>query len=182
MARWRFGRGWREEELRRLLAELPGCRPNFSARVEEMTRERGWHYDPFERELGREAAGAPLPGGLFCRAREGLIRYEFSDPRLVEAHFDAAAPLKGRNMLIDMKAGGFHFLNPVRVRDAWDESRPDQSCFGFEYETLEGHIERGIERFMVIKEHRTGCVRFRIEDHWRPGDFPTWWSRAGFLL
>jgi hypothetical protein len=53
---------------------------------------------------------------------------------------------------------------------------------GFRYDTLEGHIERGFEWFLLTKEHATGEVRFKIEAHWQLGQFPNWWSRLGFRL
>ena len=33
-----------------------------------------------------------------------------------------------------------------------------------------------------MKEHATGKIHFTIEAHWRLGDFPNLWSKAGFKL
>lgn len=182
MARWHFGREWSERELCAWLKELSACPLNFRERPEEMTPERGWKFSPFEASLGREPSGPPLRDGPFHRVRDGLSRYEFSDPKVVEAHFDPELPLQGRCMLLIFKAFGFRFLNPVRVTRVWEEVDANRTCFGFEYATLAGHMERGFERFFVTKDHSTGELRLRIEDHWTYGDFPSWWSRLGFAL
>ncbi|HEU4754898.1 MAG TPA: DUF1990 family protein, partial [Armatimonadota bacterium] len=108
--------------------------------------------------------------------------YDFSDPRIVEGHFDPTTPLAGRNMLLEMKVLGLHFLGGVRVHAVREETSETHTLFGFRYDTLEGHIEQGFEWFLLTKKHLTGEVSFRIEAHWRLGQFPTWWSRLGFKL
>ena len=66
--------------------------------------------------------------------------------------------------------------------DVREEVEHGTTLFGFRYDTLEGHIEQGFEWFLLTKDHATGGIHFRIEAHWRLGDFPNWWSRLGFLL
>ena len=182
MALWRFGKGWREEAMQAYLAELRGRSVNFDVPVAEMTAERGWTVDGSDECLGAEPPGPPQPDGLFARARQAVAHYDFSDPRIVEGHFDPRVPLPGRDMLLEMKVLGFRFLGGVRVHSVRDEADGTGSRFGFRYDTLEGHIERGYEWFLLTKDHRTGEVRFQIEAHWRPGDFPNWWSALGFRL
>ena len=182
VSQWRFGRGWSEAELRAYLAELRRARPNFDERPERMTPEYGWTVDGDDQPLGYEPPGPPLPDGLFVRARHALINYDFSDPRIVVGHFDPGAPLHGRDMLLEMKVLGFRFLNGCRVHAVRDEGDERRTSFGFRYDTLEGHIEQGFEWFLLSKNHASGEVRFRIQAHWRLGDFPSWWSRLGFLL
>jgi uncharacterized protein (UPF0548 family) len=182
MATWRFGIGWTEAELQEHLAGLAGLSPNFDAPFERMTRENGWTVDGAEEAIGSEPAGPPQAGGLFARARRALIHYDFSDPRIVEGHFDPEAPFRGRDMLLEIKVLGLRYLNGVRVTEVRDETAGDQTLFGFRYDTLEGHIERGGEWFLLTKAHATGEIRFRIEAHWQLGEFPNWWSRLGFRL
>jgi hypothetical protein len=74
------------------------------------------------------------------------------------------------------------FLGGVRVHTVRDEADDTRTSFGFRYDTLEGHFEQGFEWFLLSKRHASGEVRFRIQAHWRMGDFPTWWSRLGFLV
>jgi uncharacterized protein (UPF0548 family) len=183
MSDWRIGRSWTEGELEQYLASLNERPVNFETPVEEMIPEHGWTVDGSHDQIGTEAAGPPEPDGAFERARQGIINYDFSDPRIVEGHFDPKVPLVGRDMVLEIKAFGImRFLGGVRVHSVREECTDDQSLFGYRYDTLRGHIERGYEWFLLTKDHRTGEVWFQIEAHWRLGDFPTWWSRVGFKL
>jgi len=182
MALWRFGRGWSEETLQSYLAALAERPVNFSTAPEIMTRENGWTVDGAVASIGVEPPGPPGEDGLFARARQGILQFDFSDPRIVVGHFDPRAPLAGRNMLLEIKCLGFHFLNGVRVHSVREEATPDRTIFGFRYDTLEGHIEQGFEWFLLTQNHETGAVWFKIEAHWQLGQFPTAWSRLGFRL
>lgn len=182
VTRWRFGWGWSEQELRTYLAELRDAEANFDERPERMTPEHGWTVDGDDQAIGHEPPGPPLPDGIFERAKQAMIAYDFSDPRIVVGHFDAGAPLSGRDMLLEIKTLGLRFLSGVRVHTVRDEADDHRTSFGFRYDTLEGHFEQGFEWFLLSKRHASGEVRFRIQAHWRMGDFPTWWSRLGFLL
>jgi uncharacterized protein (UPF0548 family) len=180
---WRLGHGWSEAELRACLTEMTSRPVNFDVPVEQMTSEHGWIVDGVTDIIAREAPGPPVADGPFARAREALIHYDFSDPRIVEGHFDPTAPLPGRTMLLEMKVlGGLRFLGGVRVHSVRDEQTSDCTRFGFRYDTLVGHFERGFEWFLIEKQHTTGTVCCQVEAHWQPGDFPTWWSRLGFRL
>jgi len=57
--------------------------------------------------------------------------------------------------------------------------RDEPNTFGFRYDTLQGHLERGVEWFLLTRNDR-GEIRFRIEARWQTGQFPNWWSRIGF--
>lgn len=179
MAEWRLGRGWSEEGLVRRMAALDTLDRNFDP-DEPKTPDRGWEQHASETVIGREGSGPPLEGGAFHRAREAIIRYEFSDPKIVVAHFDPDHPLEGRRMLLEMKVLGLRFLAGTIVGAVREESTDGETVFGFRYDTLDGHIERGWEWFVLTKSHATGDLRFRIAAEWQPGDFPNWWSRVGF--
>src|SRR5436190_17370196 len=103
MALWRLGWGWSEETLKRYLAALEERRVNFDVPPEQMVPENGWTVDGIEEAIGTEAPGPPLPDDVFARAKQGLMNYDFSDPRIVEGHFDPRAPFIGRNMLLEIK-------------------------------------------------------------------------------
>lgn len=181
MAEWRFGRGWREAELTARLEALGALGRNFDP-DEPKTVENGWKRHGSETTVAREGAGPPEPGGAFHRAREALTRYEFSDPAIVTAHFDPAAPLLGRRMLLEMKVLGFRFLAGTMVGAVREEPGEAETLFGFRYDTLRGHIEAGWEWFLLRKSHATGDVRFSIAADWQPGEFPNRWSRLGFAV
>jgi uncharacterized protein (UPF0548 family) len=181
MAEWRIGRGWTEAELQERLAGLAALPRNFTAAPEQMTVEHGWHQYYSEAVIARSRPGAPAEEGPFARGQIAVAHYAFSDPTIVTGHFDPDGPLLGRTMLLEMRAlRVLHYLGGVVVGATRSEEVEGRSVFGFRYDTLEGHIEQGIERFLLTKEHNTGDIRFRIEAAWRPGQFPNVWSRLGF--
>ena len=182
MALYRIGRGWSASEMKGYLAALHDRKVNFETPVQEMTAEHGWTIDGDDDDIGSEPPGPPLPDGYYSRARRAIINYDFSDPRIVIGHYDPESELKGRDILLEIKVLGFRFLNGCRVMEVRDGVEHGTTYFGFRYDTLEGHIERGFEWFLLTKDHETGAIHFRIEAHWRLGDFPTWWSRLGFRL
>jgi hypothetical protein len=174
-AEWRFGRGWSTPELEQRLARL---------RLQSVTAapEQGGARYHSEAVVFREPPGPPMPDGAFTRGRELVRRYDFSDPRIVTGHFDRGAELPGRPMLLEIKVLGLHYLCGAVVGAVADRQQADQSLFGFRYDTLASHIEAGTEWFLLIKDHASGEIRFRIEALWREGRFPNWWSRLGFQL
>ncbi|HEX6982546.1 MAG TPA: DUF1990 family protein [Balneolaceae bacterium] len=184
MINWRIGgQGWPESALEEQLDLLPGLERNFSDPPEQLTLERGWHQYSSESVIAEGRPGLPEENDFFERGHAAITNYEFSDPRIVIAHFDPGLPLMGRHILLEMRALRFlHYLTGVVVGDVRSEQREDKTVFGFRYDTLEGHIERGAEWFLLTKNHHTGEIRFRIEAGWRPGQFPNWWSRFGFFL
>lgn len=50
----------------------------------------------------------------------------------------------------------------VRVTEVIDETRDRDRVWGWSYETLEGHLERGKMTYEVVKNLDTGVVEFRI--------------------
>lgn len=119
---------------------------------------------------------------FFDRGRQALTRYAFSDPAIVEAHFPPSAPLQGRRMLLELKVPLLRYLCGVVVGRVLDTNDDGIRTFGFRYDTLEGHVERGSEWFLLEQDGASGVLRLRIEATWQPGDFPNWWSRVGFAL
>jgi uncharacterized protein (UPF0548 family) len=183
MSNWRFLQGWSDEQIKERLLALRGLERNFSDPIDQMTPERGWHCYFSEATIARSTPGLPKEDGLFERGRTAVANYEFSDPRILVAHFNPKVPLSDRYILLEMRALRiFHFLGGAVVGAVRSEQDTDRTVFGFRYDTLEGHIERGVEWFTLTKEHETGDIRFRIEASWCPGQFPNWWSRLGFSL
>jgi uncharacterized protein (UPF0548 family)/uncharacterized membrane protein len=181
VAEWRAGRRWSRSELEQRLAALDDLESSLDpGPPESLTEDRGWHTELSESMLGRERAGPPEPDGLFARARDAMMSYRFSDPTIVCAHYRPETRLLGRSMLLEIKVLGLRYLSGVRVTDIMDRSTDERTRWGFRYETLAGHIERGVEWFELIKDHDSGRVRVRIRSRWRPGDLPNTWSRIGF--
>lgn len=180
MAEWRVARGWSRRQLRKRLAELADASTNFAEDPSALSAENGWRYYASSGDVGVESPGPPVEEGPFRRMAEAVADYRFSDPDIVEAHYDASRPLLGRVMLLELKPLALRFLCGVRVGAVRDQTSDEETVFAFRYETLEGHVERGAEWFVLTKEHASGRITFEIRAHWKPGDFPNWWSRAGF--
>jgi uncharacterized protein (UPF0548 family) len=142
-----------------------------------------WHRDALSQELPGEPPGDPVPGGSWEVARRLVTGYRMADPAIVGADWDRDAPLLGRVMALKLR---FHRLlwvrAHVRVRRVWDEERGGARVFGYEYETLPGHVETGIMDFEVYKWLEDGRVEFRLHARSRPSGQGPWWARLGFRL
>ncbi len=184
MIKWCFSnQGWPEEELEQWLDRLSRLERNFDDPPEQLTLERGWHQYSSESVIAKGKPGLPEENGFFERGRSAIKNFEFSDSRVVIAHFDPDLPLLGRHMLLEMRVFRFlRYLTGVVVGAVRSEQKEDKTVYGFRYDTLEGHIERGAEWFLLAKNHITGKIRFRIKAGWLPGQFPNRWSRFGFFL
>ena len=176
----RWGRGFTAQEVERALAQLPARASTGPSSENDTFRDPTWHHYYSEAVIAVEVPGPPVPGGAFERARRGITEYTFSDPSIVEGHFDRSSALEGRPMLLELKVLGLHLLCGVTVRAVRDEQTAETSTWGFRYDTLEGHVESGAEWFLLTKEHATGKVRFRIQATWHEGTLPNWWTRIGF--
>jgi uncharacterized protein (UPF0548 family) len=183
MADWRLGRGWSEREVRRHLESLATAERNFADDPDQLDASPDWLKYSSEAVVGRERPGPPLPEGPFIRGGTAMTNYQFSDERIVIPHFDESTPLHCRRILLEMRAFRFlRFLGGVIIGAIRSESVGEKTVFGYRYDTLEGHIERGSEWVLLSKDHKSGLIRFRISASWLPGDFPTWWSGLGFRL
>lgn len=127
-----------------------------------------WQLDTWTTSLPAERPGAPEPGGVWQTASRLVEHYEFSDPRLVRAVYRAGSPLLGRTMLLEARFLLLRFYLGVRITEVIDESRPSASsdaglrAWGWAYETLTGHLERGRLCYEVIKNQDSGEVMFRL--------------------
>ena len=138
---------------------------NFDAREVDGS----WHHDVARTVLGAEAPGPPKPNGVWQTACRLVEAYEFADKRIIRAVFGVEAPLQGRDMLLEGRFAVLRFYFGVRVTDVIDEERPrdgDPSTrdrvWGWAYETLEGHLERGRMSYEVVKHQDTGTVELVI--------------------
>jgi uncharacterized protein (UPF0548 family) len=156
---WVFGR----LDAARLWRELADARVNYSA---DEVRRPSWNIDTYRTDLAAERPGLPEPGGPWEHACRLVRDYEFSPPEIVRALYDPAAPLLGRDMLLEARFHGMHFYCGVRVTEVVDETRDAADrVWGWAYETLEGHLERGKVTYAVVKRHDTGEVQFLVSCH-----------------
>ena len=130
MTEWRFGRGWRVDELGPRLHALASLAHNFDTPEHEMTTQNGWNNYYLESVVARDEPGDHTK---FERLTRAVSNYEFSEPRIVRAHFDRASQLLGRRMLLDIQALRLHYLCPVMVTavrdDETDEGKVAPSSF-----------------------------------------------------
>jgi uncharacterized protein (UPF0548 family) len=159
LGRWVFGR----LDAERAWRDLATARINYS--VDEVRRPE-WNIDTHRHPLPAEGPGEPEPGGPWERACRLVAGYEFSPPEIVRALYDPAVPLLGRDMLLEARFHGMHFYCGVRVTEVVDETRENgDRVWGWAYETLEGHLERGKVTYQVVKHHDTGRVEFVAESY-----------------
>ena len=100
--------------------------------------------------------------------------------------FDREEPLELRTMLLILHFHRLRIYVGVRVGDVYDEERTlDGRCgrvFGWNYRTLEGHVEQGEMEWEVWKFPETGEVLFRVASFSRPAARGNPLVRIGFRL
>jgi uncharacterized protein (UPF0548 family) len=152
------------------LASLHDLRVNFDPAAPH-PREDGWRYDDYCQLLPPEPPGPPVDGGP-CRIAQRLLReYQVADPRIVRAYYDHAAPLEGRDMLLELRFLVFRTYVGCRVESVTEETRTVDGrrveVWGWPYRTLEGHIEQGQMAWEIWKWLDTGEVQFRSHSYSR---------------
>src|SRR5262249_17531072 len=91
-----------------------------------------------------------------------LVRdYEFTPPELIRAVYHRLDPLLGRDMLLEGRFFGLRFYMGVRITVLIDETREQRErVWGWAYETLSHHLERGEVTYEGIKHRDSGQVEF----------------------
>jgi uncharacterized protein (UPF0548 family) len=174
-------------DARQALAELRARPVNFDlSRRAEYTPENGWYADDVRRALPAESPGEPLEGGSWETARQIARNYDFADPSIVEGIFDPEEPLKNRTMLLVLHFHGLRIRVGVRVGGVYDEEclldGRRGRVFGWNYLTLEGHVETGQMDWQIWKFSDTGEVLFRVCSFSRPAGGGNLLVRVGFRL
>lgn len=166
------------------LRELP---LNFDIeRRDDYTAANGWHIDDVQTELPPERPGPPEPSGSWEAARRVLREYRFADPSIITGIFYPDQPLEGRVMLLRGRFLWMTFYFGTRVGAVVDEriEGPDgpRQVWGFSYQTLEGHLERGQMEFTAVKWLESGRVAFRISAFSSAAEIRNPFIRLGFRL
>jgi uncharacterized protein (UPF0548 family) len=174
--------------IRRRLAALPDRPLNFDpASLQHASPATGWTITDLCQALPSEPPGAPVEHGSWRVAQRLMRGYEFADPSIVRAYYDPAAPLKGRNMLLKLQALRVaHLYVGVRVGDVYEEVRElggeRATVWGWNYRTLEGHVEMGQMDWEVWKWLGDGRVEFRVHAAARMARITNPVVRLGFRL
>lgn len=142
---------------------------HLAVNVDDDEVDETWHHDEVRTALGVEPPGPPAPDGVWETACRLVTAYEFSDPRIVRGVYDAGQPLLGRDLLLEGRFAVLRFYMGVRITRVIDEHRRSGSgtsaedrVWGWAYETLEGHLERGRMSYEVIKHQGNGEVEFVV--------------------
>ena len=175
-------------EIERRLAELRVRPLNYDpAELDLDAPPPGWHVDDRFQPLPAEAPGPAQPEGSWEIAARLIRGYEFADPSLVRAFYDTDAPTQGRDMLLELRALNLvHVYVGVRVNQVYDHTRTIDGrqvrVFGWNYRTLEGHVERGQMDWEVWKWLDTGEVSFHVRAVSRAASIANPVIRIGFWL
>lgn len=174
--------------IRRKLVELEHRGLNFDlADRAQFSPARGGRIDNLSQPLPAEPPGMPLKGGSWETARRLMKSYAFADPSIVRAFYDPHTPLQGRNMLLELRALGLvHVYVGVRVSEVYEEARAvggrQARVWGWNYRTLQGHVEQGQVDWEVWKWLDSGEVQFRVHAVSRPAHIGNPFVRVGFRL
>ena len=173
-------------QARRALDALHDRRVNFAMEQRPKESGAGWQVDDYCQPLPGEPPGPPTPGGSWEIAQGIIRRYEFADPRIVRAVYYPDAPLQDRDMLLIGRFFGLRFHMGVRVGGVVDEVREVDGrqvrIWGWDYKTLQGHLEAGQMDYEVWKWLDSGAVDFRIRRFVRTGVIPNPIVRLGWRL
>lgn len=128
-------------------------------------RRPKWNFDVHRAVIADERPGPPEPDGPWEAACALVRDYEFTPPELLRAYYDRTTPLLGREMMLEGRFALLRFMMPVRITSVIEESDDTSDTFGWGYETLQGHMERGEVVYRVIKHRDTGLVEFTATSH-----------------
>ncbi len=131
-------------------------------------RRPEWDVDVHRTVIADEAPGPPAPGGPWEAACELVRDYEFTPPGLIRAIYDRSSPMLGRDLLLEGRFTVLRFLMGVRITSLVEDSDGERDIWGWGYETLQGHLERGEVVYRVIKHRDTGRVEFTASSHSQP--------------
>lgn len=148
------------------LAEVEGWSVNFDPDELPKVAAGAWHVDDYCTELGSEPPGEPVAGGPFEKAKELMEDYRFADPSMVRGTWTEGAPLLGRSMLLEIRYFLLRVHVGVRVSQIFDEVREVDGrkvrIWGWAYQTLGDHLERGQMDYQVWKWLDSGAIEYRI--------------------
>ena len=145
-----------------------------------------WRVDQYDISLPPERPGDPVDRGSWSVARRLSALYEFVDPAIVRAYYEPDDPPEGRTMLLEVIFWGLRIYAGVRVGEEFDGIRSEDGrraqVWAWNYQTLEGHFERGRIDYEVWKWLDTGEVEFRIDAVSMAADPGNLVVRLGFRL
>ncbi len=98
----------------------------------------------------------------FEAACAALRRWDQFPIELVGIHPKNAPLVAGTVVALSAHAGGFHADLACRIVEVIEESSTELRRFGFSYATIEGHVERGEELFLIEHDLTSDSVTYRV--------------------
>lgn len=141
-----------------VLADQRGRAVNYDAAEVDGT----WNHDEYRTLLAHEPPGDPVPDGPWETACRLVAAYEMADPAQIHAVYDPRVPLEGRDLVLEGRFWFLRFSMGVRITEVIEHDRGDERTWGWAYETLEGHLERGRMSYEVVKNRSSGEITFVI--------------------
>lgn len=155
-------------------------------RRHDYTEANGWHIDEYEADLPPEPPGSPMPDGPWRAAQQIMREYKFPDPGIITGIYLPDRALEERVMLLRGKFLFFSFFFGVKIGGVTNEVQQTSDgpahVWGFNYQTLQGHFERGQMTFETVKWEQSGRVVFRIHAFSQAAEIPNPIYRLGFRL
>jgi uncharacterized protein (UPF0548 family) len=174
--------------IRRRLSQLSHRELNFDlAALSSVSPASGWQVIDMWQPLPGEPPGMPVPDGSWEIARRLMRAYKFADPSIVRAYYDPEVPLEERNMLLRLQALRLvRVFVGVRVGAVYEHTRVLDGrrarVWGWNYHTLEGHLEMGQMDWEVWKWLESGEVEFHVHSVSRTARIANPLVRVGFWL
>jgi uncharacterized protein (UPF0548 family) len=145
-----------------------------------------WRVDDYRQPLPSEHPGPPQPGASWSIARDLVHDYEFADPKIIRAIYYPERPLANRDILLEGRFLGLRFRFGCRVGGVIDDHRTIEGrrtrVWGWNYRTLQGHLEMGQMDYEVWKWLDSGEIEFRIHVLSKPAPISSPLIRVGFLM
>lgn len=140
-------------------------------------RERGGGLgvDPQRYTIDRRRFALGRGEVLFERASRALLAWRHFEIAWLTLHGGRETVHGGQTVATTTRVFGLWFVNPCRVVYVEHESDPRREV-AFAYGTLEGHVARGEERFVVRLERKSEEVVFEIVAFSQPA---IWLTRLG---
>ncbi|QXJ24227.1 DUF1990 family protein [Actinomadura graeca] len=172
--------------MQRLHANLSRLSLNFDPRRPPDRAGNGWRVDDYRQPLPAEPPGPPIPGGSWETARDLVRDYQYADPGIIREICRSGPPEPGRNMLLEGRFYGLRFHLGLRVGNVVDgvieQNGRRARVWGWNYRTLQGHLERGQMDQEVRKWLDTGEVEFHIHSYSQRAPIRNPIVRLGFVL
>ncbi|MCG8922069.1 DUF1990 family protein [Lentzea sp. CC55] len=124
-----------------------------------------WHFDHHRFVLGTDPPGRPQEGSVWWHAYKEVAAYAFTPAELLRAHYLREAPLLGKDLLLVGRFALARFVMGVRITETGFDEDGVRYSWGWSYETLQGHIERGRVDYRVVKELESGLVTLEVNSY-----------------